>query len=297
MKFLAWIVSAALVFGGLASGETEVANPSEEATEEVTKTGLLDTFVEAYFGARPDKYLIDPQGLLSSKDREEREDFLQYHSGDSEIDLFVFLFSKDDRLPEGGAAAKMKKQFFSEGKPAVLAFYFLGDPKRAEISLSPSLAGAVPVAELRRSLTSSIGEAQEKPDAMSQLEAFCVQLSIRIYWMEQAAGLVNDTAAAPTSDPSTDPTANEVEELPINEAKQWVREYGASVGIMGGAILIVVTGLSIVRRRARYRLPVIDVAPRLGGEHAAGIGAVISFANTQRSPSTQRNDGTDSLGL
>ena len=37
----------------------------------------------------------------------------------------------------------------------------------------------------------------EKPDAMSQFEAFCVQLSIRIYWMERAAGLVKDAPATP----------------------------------------------------------------------------------------------------
>jgi hypothetical protein len=39
------------------------------------------------------------------------------------------------------------------------------------------------------------------------------------------------------------------------------------------------------------------VPPRMGGAHAAGIGAVISFGSTTQSPSSQRNEVPDYLGL
>jgi len=44
-----------------------------------------------------------------------------------------------------------------------------------------------------------------------------------------------------------------------------------------------------LRRRVRYRLPVMDVEPRLGGDYAAGVGAVISFASATVSLASQRD--------
>ena len=44
----------------------------------------------------------------------------------------------------------------------------------------------------------------------------------------------------------------------------------------------------VLRRRARYRFPEFEVEPRLGGPHAAGVGAVISFGRAAPSPAFQR---------
>ena len=51
----------------------------------------------------------------------------------------------------------------------------------------------------------------------------------------------------------------------------------ASVGIIGWR-----------RRRATYRFPELFVEPRLGGQHAAGLGAVIAFASADLPPASQR---------
>jgi hypothetical protein len=67
--------------------------------------------------------------------------------------------------------------------------------------------------------------------------------------------------------------------------------------MMASALLIAAGGISIARHRARFRFPSFDVPPRLGGSHAAGIGAVISFGSTTQSPSSQRNDMPNYLGL
>jgi hypothetical protein len=50
-----------------------------------------------------------------------------------------------------------------------------------------------------------------------------------------------------------------------------------------------------LRRRARYRFPELDVEPRLGGAHAAGVGAVISFASAALPPASQRDQVPDYL--
>jgi hypothetical protein len=47
--------------------------------------------------------------------------------------------------------------------------------------------------------------------------------------------------------------------------------------------------------RARYRFPEFDVEPRLGGAHAAGVGAVISFASAAVPPASQRDQVPDYL--
>jgi hypothetical protein len=50
-----------------------------------------------------------------------------------------------------------------------------------------------------------------------------------------------------------------------------------------------------LRRRARYRFPEFEVEPRLGGAHAAGVGAVISFASASLPPASQRDQTPDYL--
>ncbi len=274
-----------------APADGEIALPEKVAPE------VAESHLEAYFGARPDGFLVDPQNLLGAKDARDREAFLKYHSGDSEVDLFIYLFDGPQAIPPEVREEELVERFFSEGKPAVVVCYYLGAPQKSELHVSPLLSGTVSAAEQRRALISSVEEALEKPDALAQLEAFCVQLSIRIYWMERAAGLVKEAPESPLPRRAKEAGAAEESSLAVLQAKEWGRRYGVSGAIMAGALLVAAGGLSIARRRARFRFPSFDVPPRLGGSHAAGIGAVISFGSTTQSPSSQRNDLPNYLGL
>ena len=333
MKFAVWMLSAGLALGAagpalpswepddlkaLKKGElvpgllllTEdlpeepvpaVPPPTAEEIAQAAKPSpeVAEKYLEDYFGARPEHFLVDPQGLLSAKDFKDREKFLKYHSGDSEIDLFVYLFDGHQEIPSEVREEEIVERHFSEGKPAVVVYYYLGAPERSDIYVSPLISDAVSAAEQRRALVSSVEEAMEKPDKVAQFEAFCVQLAIRIYWMERAAGLVRDTPSQPVLRPTVQASAEpEVKHskmaLKLHEiAAQW----GAPAGIMALAISAVIGGVWFARRNLKYRLPVFDVPPRLGGAHAAGIGAVISFGSTTQSPSSQRNEVPDYLGL
>lgn len=265
------------------------AQPSPEVAEQ---------YLEAYFGARPVHFLVDPQGLLGKKETRDRENFLQYHSGDSAIDLFVYLFDGHQEIPSEVREEEIVERHFSGGKPAVVVYYYLGAPQKSDIYVSPAISEAVSAAEQRRALTSSVEEALEKPDKGAQLEAFCVQLAIRIYWMERAAGLVTEPAVTPQLRPVAKAQHAPKADSPlVAKAKGIATEWGPPAGIMTAALLIVAGGLSFAQRRMRYRFPVFEVPPRLGGGHAAGIGAVISFGSTTQSPSSQRNDVPDYLGL
>lgn len=333
MKALAWVLTAGLVMGAaeppmpawrdedrksLEKGEIlpglellteEVPEVPEEATDVPAPTSeeiaaaenaspeVDEEFLNAYFGARPETFLVDPQKLLGSKDARDRESFLKYHSGDSQVDLFVYLFDGHQAIPSGVREEEVVERFFSEGKPAVVVYYYLGAPQKSDIYVSPLLSDTVSAPEQRRALISSVEEALEKPDALAQIEAFCVQLSIRIYWMERAAGLVKDEPATPVARRVKEKAPAKAESPAVLQAKAWGQRYGVPGGIMASALLIVAGGLSIARHRARFRFPSFDVPPRLGGSHAAGIGAVISFGSTTQSPSSQRNDMPNYLGL
>lgn len=279
--------------------DPEVPSPtgSELAAAEDASPEVAERYLEDYFGARPTDFLVDPQKILGPKDARDRQSFLKYHSGDSEVDLFVYLFDGHQVIPSEVREEEVVERFFSEGKPAVVVYYYLGAPQKSDIYLSPFLSDTVSAAEQRRALNSSVEEAMEKADAMSQFEAFCVQLSIRIYWMERAAGLVKDTPAMPLARRAEATEKKKEESKALVQAREWGQRYGVAGGIMAGAVLLVVGGLSIASYRARYRFPAFEVAPRLGGSHAAGIGAVISFGSTTQSPSSQRNEVPNYLGL
>jgi hypothetical protein len=292
-----------LLFEDPPEGEAAPADVPQPTAEEIAdkekeSPEVAEQYLDAYFGARPTSFLVDPQGLLGTKDARDRESFLKYHASDSEVDLFVYLFDGRQMIPSEVREEEIVERFFSEGKPAVVVYYYLGAPQKSDIYVSPQLSDAVSAAEQRRALISSVEEALEKPDALAQFEAFCVQLSIRIYWMERAAGLVTEQVAAPVARPKKAKEA-EVEEEPeaVALAKAWGQQYGAAAGVIVGSLLTVVGLLAFARRQARYRFPVFEVAPRMGGAHAAGIGAVISFGSTTQSPSSQRNDVPDYLGL
>jgi hypothetical protein len=278
--------------------EVEPPKPEEVVQAPVPPPVVPEEYLEAYFGERPTHFLVDPQGLLSDKDAKDRENFLSYHSGDSAIDLFVYLFDGHQEIPSEVREEEIVERHFSEGKPAVVVYYYLGAPEKADIYVSPLISDSVAAADQRRALASSVEEALEKPDKVAQFEAFSVQLAIRVYWMERAAGLVSEVETTPLVRPLVR-TEKKAEKPSAMKARleALTAEWGPSAGIMGAAIFMVAGGLAFARRQARYRFPVFDVPARMGGSHAAGIGAVISFGSTTQSPSSQRNEVPDYLGL
>jgi hypothetical protein len=256
-----------------------------------------EELLDDYFGGRPAAFLIDPQRLLSPADFRERQGFLEYHASDSAIDLYVCIFAGDQRISGEGRVGEWLARHFANGRPAVAVAYFLGEPQRAMIELSPALAEIVPLAERRRALESSIMQAVKEVESARQIEAFLVQMSIRLYWME---GLLGHEKAVP---PTATPHAAGVKKAPkpsrwMQLAGPWLlqtKPYLIPVGALAGSLLASMGVVVLLRWRARYHFPDFEVEPRLGGAHAAGVGAVISFANTNLPPASQRDQMPDYL--
>ena len=265
---------------------------SEEAPEKIP-----EKYWAEYFAERPKSFLVDPQGLLGPVDFRDRLGFLGYHSSDSVIDLYVYVFKGEQDIPGELREEELMERFFSEGRPAVVIYYYMGAPQRSVLNLSPSLTDAVTPAEQRRSLENSVMQALKDAEPAGQIASFLVQMSIRIYWMESMLGGGDSNgeqisavvrAAKP---PEKRSTTMEKFQPVFDLAKPFLIPVSVIFGLVIAAI-----GLCFwIRQHARYRFPDIEVEPRLGGAHAAGVGAVISFASAALPPASQRDQVPDYL--
>lgn len=277
--------------------DIEQPKPEEIAEDLKPPPEIPEKFLSAYFAERPKNFLIDPQGLLSPSAYRDRLGFLNYHASDSSVDLFVYVMGGDQAIPSEVREEELIERFFSEGRPAVVVYYYLGAPQRSVVYLSPSITDSVSAAEQRRALESSVMQAFQKIEPSEQIEKFLVQMSIRIYWMERM--LKGEVVASDTL-PLTPPVSASNRRSIGNPVKLvWMQDLARRVAIpaalMLGTIFTAFGFNQWLRVRARYRFPEFEVEPRLGGAHAAGVGAVISFSSAAVPPASQRDQVPDYL--
>lgn len=253
-------------------------------------------YLEAFFGRRPANFLMDPQKILAQQEYRDRESFLEYHAGDSEVNLYVYLFDEEQQLPEGVSLEKVFEEHFARTGPTALVFYFLGHPERSEMMLSEGIRSVVSAEERARALRTSIQEAFEKSDPAHQLDNFAVELSIRLYWFEKAMGTqvaaVDDDLGAPESEAGAPVVA---QAPPGSQVLQFLEKSAWGVILLTVLVVVVWIVRLLMRRRFRYLFPEVEVEPLLGAPHAAGVGAVISFSSSQLPPSQQRDHVPDYL--
>ncbi|HEY8961710.1 MAG TPA: hypothetical protein VIM57_05830 [Luteolibacter sp.] len=252
-----------------------------------------ESFWSAYFAQRPDGFLVDPQKLLKPEQHAERARFLKDHAGDSTIDFYLYVFDGEQSIPGEVRAEELIERCFQSGRPAAVVFYFLGAPERTELRFSPAIAEIVSPLEQRRSLQSSVTLATEKSGAAEQLEAFCQQMSIRLYWIERLmkGGVENVVGVSAPLETNAKKTSSEKKEKLLALARQWAPQAAAAAG----ALLLLSSLRWLWKAKAKYRFPEFEVEPRLGGDHAAGIGAVISFASAALPPGGQREQKPEYL--
>lgn len=266
----------------------------EPVEEEVDENEISEEFLGAYFEGRPDGFVIDPQSLLSSREKNDLEEFLSYHASDSSIDLHLYVFGAEQVIPSDVREEEVVERLYSSGKPSVVIYYYLGAPQRSNIYLSPILTDAVSAAEQRRAMESSVIQAFASASPFEQLNAFLVQMSIRIYWMERMQEREEVASEEVSADEMLGDDAEEKEEsgakfvMPL-----WAKITGGFLAVLGGGALTLWSMLLWYQSRRRFVFPQFEVEPRLGGEHAAGIGAVISFSNAALPPARQRDQVPD----
>lgn len=261
-----------------------VSLPPPPLMEESIAAELSEDILAKYFSQKPKNFLIDPQKTLSRQEYRDRLSFLRYHKNDSSVEIYVYLFDEEQKLPADLTLEKVWRDHFADSVPTVLVWYFMGDPSRSEIFVSPDLMKSVGRAERARALQSAIKNARVKSEAPDQLDGFCEQLSTRIYWMEKAmkAGVV-----APPDEWEKE-AGNSAYRQWLAIIREWWKRWGLHVGIALATLTVALLWGMWHRSRRSYRFPVFAVPHRLGCEHAAGVGAVISFSHSHLSAQAQR---------
>lgn len=275
----------------------ENPTPDEFAEAPEYETEVAEEFLDAYFEAEPAVHLIDPQELFAAEERKDLEAFLELQADDSSIDLFVYVFGEHQMIPGDVRDEEMVERLFSERKPAAVIYFYLGAPQRSAMLLSPSLTDSVSAAEQRRALESSVLRAFGRDIPFDQIEAFLQQMSIRIYWMgRMAKGTAVETME---SIPEGEDALSFSKKKPVVKERAklppWVKEAGVMLASSLGCLLALGGMVMCWRVRAGFRFPEFEVEPRLGGNHAAGIGAVISFGSPAVPPALQRKQVPDYL--
>lgn len=283
-----------------------VAVPVEEEVltgevEDATVAPVLEPQVdplEDCFTRRPATMLVDPQRLLTQGVFDSLMELLEGRAADSPIDLFIYLFGAETALPDGVGGREVVAEYFREGKPAVVVFYPMGQPQRAELHLSPALAEAVTEGERVAALAGAVAEAVKHGAALEQLESFVVRMGIQVVDFER---MLDEPAAVRAAAEAAKAAAAKEKRKP-SKWKAYIEPLAPVVAAYwrpaawGLGVLLGVAG--VVRWwmwRATYRLPEFEVEPRLGGDHGAGVGSVISFATPMLPPASQRKQTPDYL--
>jgi hypothetical protein len=264
----------------------------EDLGVEVDSSEVQEKYLLEYFADKSKSFLVDPQGLIPDRERHDLEAFLDYHSVDSSIAMYVYLFGADQEIPSDVREEEIVERLYSVGKPAVVIYYYVGAPQRTTMYISPVITDVVSASEQRRAVESAVTKAFAHTDGIDQLESFLVQMSIRIYWMERMTlGMASETMESmPGKGDRKILTRKKDADFSFKrEVMPW---FGVSVGAVVSfvGLLMLVWGIVMwFKLRRRYEFPEFEVEPRMGASHAAGIGAVISFSNSSISPASQRD--------
>jgi hypothetical protein len=279
------------VESALPEPEEEEPEPEENVTE--IPPEILKTYFEAIASDAEGApvFLRDPQELLSQQERRDRESFLKYHSGESKVDMFVYLFDERQELPEEITIEAVYDDLYARRGPTALIFYHLGKPDRAQFFLGNDIRAVVSEDEQNRALRAAVQEAFEKSDMAYQLHNFLVELSIRLYWIQRELAGVGKLK----------PSRGGRDVLEARVASTDDRPHGLSgrallfVAMMTAVGLLGWLGYYCTERRVRYLFPEVETGALMGAPHAAGVGAVISFSSAQLPPSQQRDHVPDYL--
>lgn len=276
---------------GVGEGAVITQSASSQVYHEI-EPALIDK----YFAKKPNQYLVDPQALITSQQRKTIEKLLSNHAADSTIDLYLFVFRGDQQLPADGKNKDFMARHFANGKPAAVLYYYLGMPARTGLDLSPSISKTVSASERDRSLQGSLVRAMRQNGSFEQLSEYLMQFSVRTYWMERMMDEASVKPVVQTPKAVLPDLQNvEKEENLLDSIPDQLKKPALLAACALGALVVLSALVWWLRSRARLKFPECAIEARLGGPHAAGIGAVVNFASPDVSPALQRKQVPDHL--
>lgn len=246
-----------------------------------------DPAMDAWFGReRPDKFLVDPLGLVADRFRENIERFLRYHAHESSIETVVLVLEEGREVPADIDTSDVWTRWFGAGSGAIVLYQF-GDPQATGVEFGRDLARRSGRSRLQGLLDACVDDALVTADPAAQLERFCVKFSIETYWLErdlrgEEAGGGTPSRPRVPSMRAAGAAAGDSSRLASGGGESGVSWTGAWM-----AVLLVVLAVAagggwwwLARRHRVVRFIEVEVPARLGGAHAGGRHAVIQFGRS-----------------
>jgi hypothetical protein len=281
------------------SAESSLAEAPEESAR------LSSGHLEAYFSAAAEERIVDPQGLLDREQAGRIGAVLENHASDSRIALQVWLLAEAQDFPADVRLEELHERRPPEEGPTVVVIAPMGKPEAARWFLSWDLAVGLSAAELRRMLQAALPFAVRERDPAAQVAELLHHLSLRLYWLESRLPGVTPAGGQGQENPIAS-AGPEGESAPVR-VPEWLEPLlegplggvtRQDLALAAGALATALAGLAFLilyERRRQWVFPEIEVEARLGGPHAAGVGAVISYASPNLPPAVQREALPDYL--
>lgn len=282
-----------LIPGSLFFGDTEGSTIDSDDVFELPQPGpdqavqpalsvIPDAALEKYFLNPIESLLLDPQGILSNQEYLDMEGFLKYHSEESTLDLCIYLFDAEQQIPNYYQVDTILKRHELNGRQTAVIYYFYGNPGRTELHLTAEITGKIGNQERLRFLQNSINSAAKKSQEFDQLEAFCMQMSILVVRLGKTLAAGEDRSDPPLVTSSTNPS-------PLGDKTRKFQDlYGKIQPFLIPSIVLFSVACvawivsQIIKKRKTYTFEECEIAPRLGADHAAGIGGVISYSSSSK---------------
>ncbi len=233
---------------------------------------LLEDF--QIYRSLPDKFLVNPQHLLSEPQEFDLSEFLEYHASESGIPIYILLADGGQRMPDRFDLADTVDSWFPDS-PACVVLYYFGFPTRSEIALSPPLRRSANTTSGVELVEHASEDALVASDPVDQLSRFSVRTSIRMFWLEK---LFRDSASATAA---AEPAPSSFSAATAALASLF-KSPGFYAAIFALAALAAALHLARAWRVSRtggqvYIFPDFEFAPRLGAPHRGGTNIVVDF--------------------
>jgi len=248
---------------------------------------------DLYFAHAPVDFLIDPQRLLTEQKSNDIKRFLEFHSDESSIHIFVMALGETQKLPDNIDIEALHKKWFSD-QPTVLMLYYREEPQLTQLVFNESVRTSLPKSVFDRILQNTLREGGVTELAPDQVEKMAIELSIQLYWLSKLMAHENKDDQARAANSSIH------EMIASPDAPELLREYAPGIFIedtskvislvftlivvVGGLSLIGLIGWGILAWKGRENVsgqpllfPEFKISPRLGGEFSGGGFVGMSF--------------------
>jgi len=285
-----------------ADGNTpSVGNADAEIVDEPAQASPVEALPpiegelrNVYFGYPPVDYLIDPQRLLTEQKSNDIKRFLEFHSDESEFNIYVMVIGETQEIPEDIGLQELHKEWFSD-QTTVLMVYHREHPALTEFVYNENVRSALPKSVFDRIRQNCLRQGAATDLAPDQVEKMAIELSIQLYWLGRLMAAEGAEAKAISE-------AESVYDLPASaDAPELLREYAPSIFleessrqaisilitiavILACLVLVAFVGWIVIWLRGMDRIgggplifPSFQPVPRLGGEFSGGGFVSMSF--------------------